>query len=304
MRRWQTQSEDSTWYSSCGCSKCGTAFLHPAPTDQQLADAYAATYYGAGKTKFNPYVERFRTYFSTLRARRLTRNLPEACNILDVGCGDGSLLGHLARTGAHTLHGIELPGAAAERAVRVPGLHLHLGTLSSVALPANSFDLITLVHVVEHLPAPREALDRLAELLKPGGRLFLAFPNIASWQARWFGGHWFHLDPPRHLALVPPVMMIRHLASKGLRLESEQHLCVEQNIYGWIQSALNRLDSRRNFLYERLKRNRCYVPSRGTGTVLAHAATAGMLLIPALILDAAAAVVASGATVELTFRKG
>ena len=299
----RTHDEGGADYSVRMCRACGTAFLWPAPSETDLARAYASDYYGAGDTKFNPGVERFRDCFSRSRVRQLTRGLANGARILDVGCGDGRLLRSFQRVGHYDLHGIELPGRAAERAAGTPGIQLHLGTLAATQLPANSFDLITLVHVLEHLPAPGDTLDRLAQLVRPGGYLFLAFPNIDSWQARVFRGDWFHLDPPRHLSLVPPRAVGGHLESKGIRLLSERHLCLEQNIYGWMQSLLNRCDRRRNFLYERLKRNRSYVPGRGGGTIVLHAAVGASVFLPAVLLDCAAAVARAGATVEMTFQR-
>jgi hypothetical protein len=95
--------------------------------------------------------------------------------------------------------------------------------------------------------------------------------------------------------------VIDYLQSKGFRLAAGRHLCLEQNTYGWLQSALNRADSHRNFLYERLKRNRLYLPDRGVRCVVGHAAAAGLMIAPALFLDLASAAARSGATVELTF---
>ncbi len=299
----RTGDEGGADYSVRKCGACATAFLWPAPSATALDRAYACDYYGAGQTKFGSWIERFRDAFAVLRVRSFTRSLAADARVLDVGCGDGRLLRQLQRAGRYELHGVELPGRAAERAGTIPGIHLHVGSLDTVGLPAASFDLITLVHVFEHLPAPRDTLDRLAGLVRPGGRLFISYPNIRSWQARWGKGDWFHLDPPRHLALVPPPAVVSHLRSRGFQLLSERHLCLEQNTYGWIQTALNRCDSRRNFLYERLKRNHAYAASRGIGSVVLHAAGAGFLLAPALLLDLASALFRAGATVELTFAK-
>lgn len=301
--RYPTQSEDGTSYCIRTCQACGTAFLSPPPTAAQLSAAYDTSYYGEGETKFNPLIERFRDVFARLRLNHLTHDLPAGATILDVGCGDGRLLRRFQQAGDFVLHGIELPGPAAHRAAQTPGLHLHLGTLNSVELPSHTFDLISLVHVLEHLPEPCAALDRLAHLIRPNGRLFLAFPNIESWQARWSGGAWFHLDPPRHLTLVPPCTVIEHLAKHGFRLLAQRHLCLEQNTYGWLQSLLNRLDPHRNFLYERLKRNRGYLPNRGCFAFALHAAIAAAVLPAAILLDCLSAIARAGATVELTFER-
>lgn len=301
LQRGVSVAEDGTEYPLRACPACGTVFLWPAPSPEQLQAAYTTSYYGEGSTKFGDWIERFRDVFAKRRSRQLAGSLAPGARILDVGCGDGRLLRSFQSVGHYELHGIELPGPAAERAAKIPSINLHFGTLEATELPAASFDLITLVHVYEHLPNPLETLNRLARLIKPGGRLFLAFPNITSWQARIFTHVWFHLDPPRHLNLVPPPAVASHLRSKGFRLAAARHLCLEQNIYGWIQSALNRADRRRNFLYERLKRNRSYLPNRGSVCLAGHAASAGILLAPALVLDLAATIARAGATVELTF---
>jgi SAM-dependent methyltransferase len=303
LPRGRTAGEDGTVYPLRICEACGTVFLWPSPSAEQLRTAYATGYYGEGATKFGRWIERLRDAFATLRARQLRRPLAEGACILDIGCGDGRLLRSFQNTGRYELHGIELPGPAAERAAKIPAIHLHLGTLEATELPPASFDLITLVHVFEHLPRPRETLDQLTRLVRPGGRLFLAFPNIRSWQVRVFGEDWFHLDPPRHLNLVPPQAVTAYLQSRGFRLLAARHLCLEQNTYGWLQSALNRADHHRNFLYERLKRNRSYLPDRGAAIVLAHAALAGLMLGPALLLDLASAGAGAGATVELLFER-
>jgi SAM-dependent methyltransferase len=284
------------------CTRCGTGFLDPLPTAAQLNAAYAVSYYGEGATKFPAPIERLREAAAAGRARHLLRGLPTRARILDVGCGDGRLLRLLGqRAPAAELHGIELPGPAADRAAAVPGLRLHRGTLENAPYPDRHFDLISLVHVLEHLPEPGAALDRLTRLLRPRGRLLLSFPNLASLQARCFGTAWFHLDAPRHLALPPPEAVRQHLIARGLALESLHHACWEQNLYGWLQSALNALDRDRNLLYERLKGNRSHLPERHAAVAL-HAALAALLLPPALVAELTALLARSGATVEMAFR--
>jgi 2-polyprenyl-3-methyl-5-hydroxy-6-metoxy-1,4-benzoquinol methylase len=285
------------------CLRCGTKFLSPAPSTEVLTHAYASSYYGEGETKFGGPIERFRDAAAAGRAKALVKSLPPRARALDVGCGDGRflrLLGSLHHD--LELHGIEMPGPAADRASRITGLVLHPGTLNSTTFDQDTFDIISLVHVIEHLPDPEAALVRVVRWLRPGGRLFLAFPNVQSWQAKLFSRHWFHLDPPRHLTLVPPGAVSARLTQLGLVPEAERHWCPEQNLFGWIQSALNACDPDRNLLYERLKRNKMYQAERVVAPTI-HAAAAALLVMPAILLDLAATFCRSGATVELTFQK-
>jgi len=297
------QDELGDSFPTYSCRNCGTSFLFPSPTAAQLERAYATSYYGEGATKFGGVIEQLRDLASKTRAQTMARNLPSQASILDVGCGDGRLLRQFSQLGRdYQLHGIELPGPAAERTAKIPRIHLHLGTLDTVEFPDAQFDLISLVHVLEHLPDPHQALIRLARWLKPGGRLFLAFPNIESWQAKAFSNAWFHLDPPRHLTLPSPTAVSGLLASNHIYLQKSAHWCPEQNLYGWIQSALNDLDPARNLLYERLKRNFGYYPKRKLAP-LWHLLSAGLITPFAIIADAASVISRAGATVELTFKK-
>lgn len=285
------------------CSCCQSHFLFPTPTSEQLEKAYAVAYYGEGSTKFGGLVEKLRDRTFSGRTKRFARNLQKGARILDIGCGDGRLLRQFTccRNDLE-LFGVELPGPAAERTRATSGITLKLGSVDSVEFEDSSFDFISMIHVIEHVPSPRQALKRMVRWLKPGGTLFLAFPNIDSWQARCFGAAWFHLDPPRHLSLVAPRALQSTLLNLGLELTEQRHFCAEQNLYGWIQSLLNRFDTDRNFLYERLKRNRGFSAHR-RWALFWQLPIAGLMIPFAIIFDVLAALSGRGATVELTFKK-
>ena len=80
LPRGRTSGEDGTVYPLRICEACGTVFLWPFPSAEQLRAAYATGYYGEGATKFGRWIERLRDAFATLRARQLRRPLAErAC---------------------------------------------------------------------------------------------------------------------------------------------------------------------------------------------------------------------------------
>lgn len=119
--------------------------------------------------------------------RFLARHAPVPGRLLDIGCGNGRLL-WLARQRGWTVQGLELsPEMARHAAERVgcPVLARDFLQLEPEAAEREAFDVVSLRHVLEHLPEPRRAMDRISALLRPGGLLLVEMPNIDGWSKRW-----------------------------------------------------------------------------------------------------------------------
>ncbi len=138
---------------------------------------------------------------------------------LDAGCGAGGLLVRLTHVG-WSAEGVEIDPAAVEVARRISGVPVRVGDFRTADVPTGVFDLVVLRHVFEHLDDPIAALRRLRELLAPGGRVVLIYPNPASLGARVFGASWFHWDPPRHLVVPPGRALAEAAAGVGMGVVS------------------------------------------------------------------------------------
>jgi SAM-dependent methyltransferase len=117
--------------------------------------------------------------------------------------------------------GIEMDERAAEAARRRHGVdaaNVHVGQAEGVELESDSFDLITMTHVVEHLHDPRGVLEKVRTWLRPQGVVTIRCPNFASLERRLFGPKWLGLDLPRHLYHFEPATLTRLLDVAGLRL--------------------------------------------------------------------------------------
>ncbi len=196
------------------CTSCGLVFLRPRPSSSVLGSFYPDTYYPLDQ---QPSREAFAVAEGLLArviewGRRQRLQVP---SILDIGCGTGLFL-HLAHEAGLYVRGIELSDSAVEYARARYGLDVHHGTLKNAELPDESFDIVTMWHVLEHLPNPVEALRRVARVLRPGGLLLLGVPNIDSIEARIFGRRWFSLDAPRHLSHFTPHTLAAVLNAAGL----------------------------------------------------------------------------------------
>ena len=133
---------------------------------------------------------------------------------LDVGCAAGALLRAAVEHGWHA-EATELSTVAAER-LRSEGFVVHVGFLTNLGLPIESFDVVTMIELIEHLADPMEDLRSIYSLLRPGGALFLTTPNARSLRCRLFGFR-ETLGPPGHLWGFTPKALRKLLRRVGLR---------------------------------------------------------------------------------------
>jgi len=114
------------------------------------------------------------------------------------------------------VEGLDVDAMAVQQA-RSKGLKIHQGDLKSQRYEADSFDIITLNHAIEHVRRPLELMEECCRILKPGGRLVIYTPNIESWGHRVFQETWLHLDPPRHLFLFSGAAITELLKRAGFK---------------------------------------------------------------------------------------
>lgn len=239
------------------CERCGCAYLDPRPSAETLSLAYA-TYYTHGiatapvdgpiKAALRRWVKRFgdayvhgvllerrlpardRAFAAIVRAIAPLREVIDAKyrhlridtqgrRVLDVGCGDATFLRRARELGWRG-EGVDFdPGAVA--AARAHGFDVRLGSVEAYARERASFDVITCNHVIEHVYDPRDLLNALYRLLKPGGRLWLETPNVESEGRRLFGRCWRGLETPRHLVLFNRDALIAAVEAAGFVVDAE-----------------------------------------------------------------------------------
>lgn len=231
------------------CNRCGLVFQRERPTDEQL-DLAQSDAYGQPQRRFAAAAELAVRGFRMARVRLASRLLPPGGRVLDVGCGRGLFLALMRRRG-FAVRGTELSEATAANAD--PSLPIDVGDLVPGRHAPASFELVSIWHVLEHLRDPAETLRAAHEALVPGGRLLLALPNFASWEARLGGEGWFHLDLPRHLFQFTPETLVRLLRETGFKVERLSTGQWEMDPFSWLQTALNRLGLPHNALYHALR---------------------------------------------------
>ena len=261
------------------CSGCQLGVTVPAPED--LEPYYGERYYG-GRHWIT------RRYCAWRRMRvieQATRGMAPS-TLVDIGCGDGSFLLEARRAGWTVL------GTEVNDRIPSPGLEIW-GSIDDLRSRA-PFGCITLWHSLEHLRHPTEAVTNLARMLVPGGTFVVAVPDSRGWQARLFGRHWLHLDVPRHLYHFGLPSLRAALETAGLKVIRVWHHELEYDLFGWIQSALNRAMPRPNILFDALTRR----PRRvSRALVAANAILAVLLLIPAFVATVLSTWMGRGGTI-------
>jgi SAM-dependent methyltransferase len=206
------------------CPACGLGETHPRPVD--MDDYYRPSYYGNRHGLTNRICVRRRLGLVRSRVGAGTGR-----SLLDFGCGDGSFLS-AAREHGWNCCGIERhPPASVQN---------HVLVLSSLdELDDLRFDCVTFWHVLEHLDDPVKVLTRLRTYVKPGGIVLASVPNFASWQARFTGASWLHLDIPRHLYHFTNRSLTKTFEAAGFRVQGVSYGELEYDVIGWSQSLLN-----------------------------------------------------------------
>ena len=181
------------------CAACGFRFVTPRPTQAEIAQAYSrADQYDSWLAD-----DASRLAMWERRWRQVQRVRPAPGRLLDVGAGLGTFASLASRDG-WKVDGTEVSRRAQELARERYGIELRLGQLEDIDFPEARYDLITLWHVIEHVPSPTAAVAICRKLLDPDGLLIMAMPNDGA---------------AAHLLTIPGRLVHRALGRKPTRYQ-------------------------------------------------------------------------------------
>jgi SAM-dependent methyltransferase len=171
------------------CAACGHMQLESFPSSEELDSAYV-------DAESYDYVSEEAGQRATAAATldRIERFAPSPGRLLDLGCWVGFLLAVAGERGWHA-EGVEPSEFASRFAREELGLSVQTRGLFEADLDAGAFRVVFLGDVIEHLLEPVAALERVRELLEPGGFVALALPDSGSRIARLMGPRWWSVIP-------------------------------------------------------------------------------------------------------------
>ena len=204
------------------CENCGLLFLDPQPGWQELSAHYPKEYH-AYLRKDSKSTSLLREFGLRNRVKTvLSRATVQKGKILDVGCATGDFLHAFQSASGWDVIGLEIvPEAAAE--AKAKGITIIEKDLEEANLADNSFDVITLWDVLEHMPDPAKALHLCHNLLKPGGLLVLKCPDPSGREASIFQESWIGYEAPQHLFGFPRSVLVNKIEGIGFTQLSTAH---------------------------------------------------------------------------------
>lgn len=182
-------------------TKYGFLETQPQPALDKLANYYESDDYishtNAKRNLFEKVYHFVRTISLKRKLKLINSFALENKKLLDIGCGTGDFL-QIAKQNNWTICGIE-PNEKARSIANNKTENSVFETGKLKKLESNSFDVITLWHVLEHLPNLEEQIMTLKRLLNNNGTLIIAVPNFKSYDSQVYKTNWAAYDVPRHL---------------------------------------------------------------------------------------------------------
>lgn len=214
-------------FSIWQCGNCSLRFTQDVPDENDIAPYYQSSEYishsDTRKGLINQVYHRVRQ--QTLKQKRnwiRQYTKLDKGSLLDVGCGTGAFL-NIMQQGGWQVTGLEPDEGAREIARKE--YQLNVNDISEFyQLPENSFDAITLWHVLEHVHELQPYVEQLSKMLKKDGVLFIAVPNYTSLDAGLYQNDWAAYDVPRHLYHFSPKAMTTLINGHHLRLQKMKAL--------------------------------------------------------------------------------
>ena len=190
---------------------------HPQPSLENLPKYYESEDYishtDGKRSLFEKLYKIIKSYSLNKKVSLINELHSQKGNLLDIGAGTGDFLATAKKVGWQ-ITGIE-PNEKAKAISISKGVSL-AENLENIA--SHSFDVITMWHVLEHVPDLENQIKTLKRLVKPNGTIIIAVPNYKSFDAKYYGAFWAAYDVPRHLWHFSKISIEKLFAKEDMKL--------------------------------------------------------------------------------------
>lgn len=142
--------------------------------------------------------------------------------LLEIGWGNGRFLSAQRKLG-WKVYGVDKSPYASKIAQEDFGLDVFCGELEDAQYQSNSFDVVYMEHVFEHVPDPSRLLKEIHRILEENGILIVKMPNVETFQRLLFGKYWSVWEVPRHLYFYGPRILKEFATKSGFKIMNIRH---------------------------------------------------------------------------------
>jgi 2-polyprenyl-3-methyl-5-hydroxy-6-metoxy-1,4-benzoquinol methylase len=200
------------------CPRCKLVFQNPLPGPEEIEAIYGDDYFDYEIENHHAFFGLMLQSLKDVDFENITRDFDEK-RVLDIGCATGLLLNHLRQQGWKPT-GVEICSASAQYAREKFSLTVHEKPLEDVGFEANSFEIVHLSHLIEHVPDPRGLVEEIYRILVPGGYVVLTTPNHGGVTVRYYREKWRSLIA-QHLHLFSKKNLKKLLADTGFEIKKQ-----------------------------------------------------------------------------------
>ena len=213
----------------CDCSSCGFRFTNNFPSEGIIGKYYNSPDYISHSDSKDGLINRLYHFFRKQMLKKKVNliskfaphtNSKSSIRLLDIGSGTGYFL-NAAKERGYAVSGIEKDGKAREYSITHFGLDVK-DEQSLWNIENESFDVITLWHVLEHMQNLNEVVAKIKSILKPNGVMILALPNHKSHDAQRYKEYWAAYDVPRHLWHFTPQSVEKLLSKHQFKIVKQK----------------------------------------------------------------------------------
>lgn len=240
------------------CSECG--YGKTGGILQNTDHLYVGGCYDEKEKPWHKFIRPLISVLEYGKLRYLVSEKMVGNRLLEIGCGKGRFL-DVAKKRGFQIYGIEpSPRSFAFASARLGSAIAPIGLdeINNLTEFPGKYDYVMLWHVLEHLDDPHIVLSQIKGLLTSKGRVVIAVPNFASFQACLGKADWYHLDPPRHLHHFTPESLRILATTWEFKIENIFFNSFYQNLMGEIITIVNKALPGKNVVFNGLRLNRAY----------------------------------------------
>ncbi len=208
------------------CKNCGLIYTYDAPAEKDCARFYQSEDYvshsNTNKGIIFGLYHRVRKHMISRKAELISRYHTNGA-LLDMGCGTGYFAGHMQSLG-YDVTGVEIDDNARQYGIEHFGIKATTPVVLKSGTLTQSFKIVTLWHVLEHLYEPRQYMSLFRKHLTDDGILVIAVPNHKAKDAKIFGHYWAAYDVPRHLWHFDPSSMAKLANASGFDIVHKEQM--------------------------------------------------------------------------------